>query len=199
VITYHLLANPSILRKLKTELLAAMPDPYVSTELAALEQLPYLTAVIREGLRLAYGGSSRLVRIPLEPLILKAGDREWVIPAGTPCGMTSTLMHHDEEIYPDSHSFNPERWVNNPALYRYLVSFSKGTRGCVGMTLAYAEMYLWISGVFRQFGSKETRFEGDEGILVLVDTDVSDVTLATDMFVPEVKKGSKGVRIRVLP
>jgi hypothetical protein len=31
----------------------------------------------------------------------------------------------------------------------------------VGMNLAYAEMYLWLSGVFRRFGSKEVRFEGD--------------------------------------
>jgi len=88
--------------------------------------------------------------------------------------MTSVLLHHDEKIFPDSHTFDPERWVDNPRLDRYLVSFSKGSRSCIGMNLAHAEMYLWLSNVFRRFGSKGVRFASDEGILELVDTDISD-------------------------
>jgi cytochrome P450 len=84
VMTYHLLANPKILRKLKLELQAAIPDPEVSTLQVALERLPYLTAVIKEGVRLSYGSSSRLPRVPLEPMVFKSGGKEWIIPAGTP-------------------------------------------------------------------------------------------------------------------
>lgn len=112
--------------------------------------------------------------------------------------MTSVLIHHDESIFPDSHTFNPDRWINNPRLDRYLVSFSKGSRSCVGMNLAYAEIYLWISNIFRRFGSKEVRFESDEGVLELVDTTIKDVTLAADLFVPEIAPECKGVRFRVL-
>ncbi len=166
---------------------------------AILENLPYLTGVIKEGLRLSYGVSTRLQRIPLEPLTFGDGHRDWIIPAGTPVGMTSVLINQDESIFPDWREFKPERWIENPKLDRYMVAFSKGTRQCVGMPLAYAEMYLWLSGVYRRFGSTEVRFEGDEGILELVDTDISDVELAADCFVPNVKRGSKGVQIRVLP
>jgi len=66
------------------------------------------------------------------------------------------------------------------------------------MSLAYAEMYLLLAAVFRRFGSKEVRFESDEGVLELVDTDISDVEIVADRFVPIVKPESKGVRVRVL-
>jgi hypothetical protein len=56
-----------------------------------------------------------------------------------------------------------------------------------------------LAAVFRQFGSKEVRFESDEGMLELVDTDLSDVEIVADRFVPIVKPDSKGIRVRVLP
>jgi cytochrome P450 len=86
----------------------------------------------------------------------------------------------------------------DPRLDRYLVSFSKGSRSCLGINLAYAEMYLWLSGLFRRYGSQEVRFETDEGALELVDTDISDVEMWADRFIPVVKPGSKRVRFRVL-
>lgn len=198
VITCHLLSNPTVLRKLKTELAAAITDPGISTPETTLENLPYLTGVIKEGLRLGYGVSTRLQRIPHEPLIFSSGGRDWVIPAGTPVGMTSVLMHHDESIFPHSKEFKPERWIQNPRLDQYLVAFTKGSRQCLGMNLAYAEMYLWLAAVYRRFGSKEVRFGSDEGVLELVDTDLSDVEIVADRFVPVVKSDSKGVRVRVL-
>lgn len=112
--------------------------------------------------------------------------------------MTSVLMHHDESIFPKSKEFKPERWIGDPLLDRYMVSFTKGSRQCLGMNLAYAEMYMWLSSVFRRFGSKEVRLDTDEGVLELVDTDISDVEIASDCFVPNVKAGSHGVRIRIL-
>ncbi|KAL3465075.1 cytochrome P450 [Aspergillus heterothallicus] len=95
--------------------------------------MPYLICVMLEGLRLSYGVSSRLQRI--------APDRdlqfnEWTILAGTPVGMSSMLIHHNEDIFPDSHNFVPERWLNPEKrhhLEKYLVSFTKGSRQCIGI------------------------------------------------------------------
>lgn len=42
VTTYHMLANPEKLTKLKTELETVMPDPETSVKWKQLEQLPYL-------------------------------------------------------------------------------------------------------------------------------------------------------------
>jgi cytochrome P450 len=52
MMAYYLLANPEILRKLREELREPMKDyPVVRPKWTELEKLPYLSAVIKEGLR----------------------------------------------------------------------------------------------------------------------------------------------------
>jgi cytochrome P450 len=81
--TFHVLSNPQVLQKLRAELEGAMPNPSETPTLASLEQLPYLTACIQEGLRLSYGVSSRLQRIsPDKAMVFNGGKRDWEIPAG---------------------------------------------------------------------------------------------------------------------
>jgi cytochrome P450 len=70
--------------------------------------------------------------------------------------MTGSLTHQDAAIFPDPHTFNPERWlvgseVERKKLETYLVPFSKGPRICLGMNLAMAELYLILAMVFRRF------------------------------------------------
>ena len=48
--------------------------------------------------------------------------------------MDSYSLHHDESIYPDSHEFKPERWLDaTPDMERFLASFSNGTRQCIAI------------------------------------------------------------------
>ncbi|KFZ04126.1 hypothetical protein V502_10388, partial [Pseudogymnoascus sp. VKM F-4520 (FW-2644)] len=112
--TFYLLRTPSALRSLKTELHAAIPDRSQPTPLVTLEQLPYLNAVIRESLRPTYGVAGRLARIAEEPLYFtdRRTGREWVVPRGTPVGMSIAQLHHDETLFPDSHKWIPERWLD---------------------------------------------------------------------------------------
>ena len=204
VATYHLLSSPKILRKLKAELESAIPDANSEAPLPKLEKLPYLGAVVQEAIRLSYGVSSRMQRIsPDKPLHFtdKGARKQWMIPPNTPVGMTSVLIHHDESIFPDSYTFLPERWIENPRLDRYMVSFSKGSRQCLGINLAYAEMYLCLAAIFRRFGSGGSdgvRFDGDEGTLELFETTLRDVEVAVDGFLPLPAEDSKGIRIKVM-
>ena len=204
VATYHLLASPEILARLKTELNSAVPNHDVQPiPLAALENCGYLVAVVQEAIRLSYGVASRLQRIsPDKEMVFRdqSSKEEWVIPPGTPVGMTSVLVHQDPSIFPDPHSFRPERWIENPRLDRFLVSFSKGSRQCLGINLAYAEMYLCLFAIFSRFGSggpDGVRMDGDEGVLELFETGLKDVEVQADGFVPLAAEGSQGVRIRV--
>jgi len=57
----------------------------------------------------------------------------WTIPQDTPVGMTSALIHQNPEIFPEPRKFIPERWIENPRLDQYLLSFSKGGRQCAGI------------------------------------------------------------------
>ncbi|KAI4159529.1 MAG: hypothetical protein LQ342_006530 [Letrouitia transgressa] len=149
---------------------------------AELEKLPYLTGVIQEGLRLVYGVATRLQRVaPNEALQYK----DWVIPPGTSTGMTAVLVHNNPEIFPDPRTFNPDRWVENPRLDKYLLSFSKGSRICVGITLAYEELYLATAGIFRRVDME------------LYQTDHRDVEIKYDNYTPKARLDSKGIRVLV--
>jgi cytochrome P450 len=116
----------------------------------------------------------------------------YTIPAGYAVSMSSYHMHHNESIFPDSNSFEPLRWVPDSEVTkgkkpptRYLVSFTKGTRQCVGMHLAYAELYIVLANVFRRFD------------LELWETGKESVELYCDKFVPRQREGVPGVRVLV--
>ncbi len=112
--------------------------------------------------------------------------------------MTSTLVHYDPSIFPSPKSFRPERWIENPRLDKYLIAFSKGSRQCIGINLAYAELYLALATIFRRYGSKDTRGEGDLGIFELYETTDKDWEIVGDGITPLMVPESKGIRIRVL-
>lgn len=50
---------------------------------------------------------------------------------------SSYIVHRDESIFPDADKFDPERWIRakneGKNLSRYLVSFTRGSRTCIGM------------------------------------------------------------------
>ena len=85
---------------------------------------------------MGYGLSARNPRTHAKPIQYK----QWVIPAGTCLSMSIPDMSHDEEIFPQSREFIPERWLGEPKtsdgipLERFMVSFGRGTRSCMGIT-----------------------------------------------------------------
>jgi hypothetical protein len=137
VILYYVYSNPEILARLRAELKDAgltSTGSYPSDlDWVKLQQLPYLTGVLYEGLRLSPALASRMARI--------APDRQLIygnysIPAGTPVGMTTILMHGDEKLYPEPKSFVPDRWLDLDARKKAdktYAPFSRGTRSCLGM------------------------------------------------------------------
>lgn len=199
VATFHLLSNPQILTRLKKDLKAAIPDTNVDPPLPVLEQIPYLVAIVQEALRLSYGVSSRIERISPDKALTytEPSGKTWSIPAGTPLAMTSVLIHHNEAIFPNNRSFVPERWIEDPRLDRYLVSFSKGSRACLGINLALSEIYICLAALFRRFGSEEVRDDGDEGYLELFETTLEDVEISEDLFLPFPSRSSQGIRIKI--
>ncbi|KAI9711590.1 MAG: hypothetical protein M1820_002155 [Bogoriella megaspora] len=150
VATFHILRNHDIHQRLQQELEYAIPDPAKIPAHVVLEKLPYLTAIIKETLRIAVGAYSRLSRVnPHESIIY----REWIIPPGTAVGMSALFIEHNPIIFPNPDSFIPDRWLRDDAraLERYLVTFGRGTRSCVGINLAYAELYHVLAAVVRRF------------------------------------------------
>ncbi|KAJ4286522.1 hypothetical protein N0V90_013222 [Kalmusia sp. IMI 367209] len=194
---FYLAHEPAMWEKLREELRAVLPTPTSTATWAQLEQLPYLvylnyseknkaeTGVVYECLRLSYGLIIRLPRCaPQETLTYN----DYVIPPGTPVSMSSYLVHHDETVFPDSHSFKPERWIgvgDTDRLTKYMVSFTRGSRACLGMNLSYIVLYMTIAGFVRQFDME------------LHKTELEDLKIVSDYGLGITRKGEVEVSAKV--
>ncbi|KAL1963324.1 hypothetical protein VTN77DRAFT_8445 [Rasamsonia byssochlamydoides] len=147
---FHILSLPEVYRKLKQELLLAWPDLEKKPSLNELEKLPYLTAVIKESLRISPGVASPLPRVvPASGATIS----QKYIPGGTVVSMSSHFVHRNPVVFDGPNEFNPDRWLGAKGkdLDRWLVAFSRGPRSCLGLNLAWAELYICFAHVFRKF------------------------------------------------
>ncbi|KAJ2932079.1 hypothetical protein H1R20_g5015, partial [Candolleomyces eurysporus] len=159
---FRTLSDKNIEQKLRQELAEAWPEVDERMSLERLEKLPYLTAVIKESLRLSHGVVSPLPRIV--PHETRIGDV--VVPQSTIVGMGQSFVHLNPDIFPNPKAFDPSRWFGKNAsdLESYLVPFSKGPRSCLGLNLAWAELYLILGTLFRKvdlelFGTLPSDFD----------------------------------------
>ncbi|KAL8846468.1 MAG: hypothetical protein Q9221_008452, partial [Calogaya cf. arnoldii] len=228
VITYHLLRNPPILERLREEMAGMREVNGEKPSWQMLERLPYLRAVVSEGLlyfpslplsspfqstnlsipRLGNGVSHRLARIsPNVDLQYK----DWTSPRGIPVSSTSLLLLHNPTIFPSPKTFKPERWLppshplydpNLKVKEKYMITFGKGSRMCLGMNLANCELYLTLFAVFGGVGNSGgredgSRAEGGRVGLELFETEDADVEVKRDFFNAVTELGRKGVRVLV--
>ncbi|KAJ5159288.1 Cytochrome P450 [Penicillium coprophilum] len=159
---------------LLAELKTVMPTPDSHVSYLQLEALPYLTAVIKEGLRYSSPAASRTPRL-VPPGGVRLPDGRF-IPAGTRVGMAIYHIHYNETLFENPRVFDPERWLQGSEVTaeraKFLVPFSRGSRSCLGINLAYMEMYMAIAYIVRRFD------------LDLVGTTVEDMNW-DDMVVPQ--------------
>ena len=186
VATFHILSNCDVHQRLLQELEFAIPDAAKIPSHQVLEKLPYLSAVIKETLRIAVGAYSRLPRVsPCEAIVY----RNWIIPPRTAVGMSALFIEHNPVIFPNPESFLPDRWLKADcrALERYLIPFGRGTRMCVGINLAYAEMYCVLAAIFRRF--PKLRLNGATAY---------DMEIVSDYFAGMTRnEGGRGLEVRV--
>ncbi|KAH9237209.1 hypothetical protein K456DRAFT_1830178 [Colletotrichum gloeosporioides 23] len=201
--TYHLLKNPEIVAKTRAELFAVVKNPEALPDWFVLERLPHLSGVIKETLRLMYGLSSRLPRIAPDedvlyqgtwtpPAMTQAVSVRHMIPRGYAMGMSAYLVHTDECLFPNPAKFAPERWLlrdgrKDRRLERYLLTFSRGSRQCLGMQLAYCELYIAVAALILRAMDN----------MRLFDTTDADVVYDFDLALGMPKRGGKGIRVNM--
>jgi cytochrome P450 len=153
--TFHVVNDRVIGKKLRAELDEARKEKGLGKDenlrFEVLEKLPYLTAVIKESLRLSYGVVTPLPRVvgPEDSVIdgyeVPKGVRN-VSPFSfsliihsflqTVVAISTTFIHNNPVFFPNPFKFDPERWLKGPeskALDKWLVPFSTGPRQCLGI------------------------------------------------------------------
>ncbi|KAK7937726.1 dimethylaniline monooxygenase [Apiospora aurea] len=98
--------------------------------------------------------------------------------------MTAYFQHTDPDVFSDPDRFVPDRWLSPdaPKMARNFVLFSRGSRNCIGMNLATAEINFMLTALFRPGAPKFELFETGE----------TDVVAVHDYIVPLARLDSKG-------
>ncbi|RMY75126.1 hypothetical protein D0863_02806 [Hortaea werneckii] len=148
---YYVLSDTIIKDRLKAEICSVWPDIRSSPpRLEELERLTYLSAVVKESLRMAPGVPSPLPRVVPRTGATIGGH---FVPPGTIVGMSPMFVHFSSSHFPHPYRFDPERWLqpDSAALEKWLVPFSRGPRACLGQNLGLCELYIAFANVIRRF------------------------------------------------
>lgn len=140
---YATARHPQVREKLLGEIndLGKDPDP------TAIVQLPYLTAVCNETLRLFPVVVVTLPREVKEPVELMGYQLE----PGIRLYGCIYLTHQRPELYPEPKLFKPERFLARQfSLYEFL-PFGGGARRCIGEALALFEMKLVLATMLSRY------------------------------------------------
>lgn len=145
-ILFHLVQQPTIRAQLRDEIITAgSVDP---------QGIPYLRAVVREGLRLCMANPARLTRlVPEDRTVTVSG---YTLPPGTKVGAAAYVFHHNAEVYPEPFEFRPERWLpsieggdeaTRRVRERDAFAFGLGPRACLGRNLAMHQLHVVVKDV----------------------------------------------------
>lgn len=125
-----LVSNRRIYQKITAELDEAFPDPTSPLDFNTLAELPYLNAVINEGLRLGTPLSGLPRVVPPEGFFVEGS----FIPGGTVTSVPNFTQQLDPRNFsPNPEAFIPERWLdgfkdpNGRADENAIMSFSFGS------------------------------------------------------------------------
>ncbi|TFK51109.1 cytochrome P450 [Heliocybe sulcata] len=119
---------------------------------ASVDDLPYLDAVVQEGLRVYGPAPISFPRVvPDEGRVLDG----YFLPAGTVVSCQPWTLHRfDTATFPDPEAFIPERWLEEEGRLernRLFFAFGGGGTGCIGKHFATLEMKVLLREVYSAY------------------------------------------------
>ncbi|KAF8471121.1 cytochrome P450, partial [Kalaharituber pfeilii] len=141
-LTYYLFKTPDAYQRLTDEIRTSFNN-YSDITSSSTQHLPYLNAVIEEGLRIYPPAPFGMPRI--SPGAMVAGH---FIPPGTEVSVHTYSASHSPENFAEPDRFLPERWLQDGNFNdRKEASqpFLLGPRGCLGRNLAYMQLRLILA------------------------------------------------------
>ncbi|WP_416675701.1 cytochrome P450 [Egbenema bharatensis] len=139
---YQIHNQPEVLAKLLQELDSLGELPPIK-----IAQLPYLTAVCQETLRMYPVIPAIFPRITQSPMKIAA----YQFDAETVLLPSIYLVHYREDLYPDAHQFQPERFLTRQYSPSEYLPFGGGNRRCLGYALAQLEIKLVLATILSRY------------------------------------------------
>lgn len=170
IILLYIMTHPRVYAKLQAEIDettksgAAPAPPAVVSDIEA-RKMPYLSAVVREGMRVHPPVANLFSRIaPDAGDVVTVQGKEYFIPGGTMVGYSAWSMHRNNRaLYGDDAAvFRPERWFvdeSNAAEKERLkemiktndMIFGYGRWVCLGRNIALIEVHKCVFELLRHF------------------------------------------------
>ena len=150
--TYYLLKNPAVLARACEEVDRVLgPDPQVKPTYAQVNQLTYVTQVLKESLRL-WPTAAAYALYPYEDTVIggryKLKRRHTVL-------LLAPMLHRDRTVWGEgAEEFNPDHFQRDaenglpPNAYK---PFGNGQRACIGRQFAMQEAALVIGMMLQRF------------------------------------------------
>ncbi|KAH0855041.1 hypothetical protein HID58_020521, partial [Brassica napus] len=135
----EIISNPKVLERLREEIGSVVGETRLVQE-TDLENLPYLQATVKEGLRLHPPGAL-FARSSREGCKI----RGFYVPENTPLVVNAYAVMRDPDSWENPNEFKPERFIGFPCSRQQderdhalkYIPFGSGRRGCPGSNLAY--------------------------------------------------------------
>ena len=131
----------------REKLLEEIESLGTNSPLMQIAQLPYLTAVCQETLRMYPVLPVLFPRITKSPMKI-AG---YLLDAETTLMPSIYLVHYREDLYPNAQQFKPERFLERQYSPSEYFPFGGGSRRCLGYALAMLEMKLVLAIILSKY------------------------------------------------
>lgn len=142
---YWIHQQPQVYEKLLYEL-----QSLNTADVLKITQLPYLTAVCQETLRIYPVVLTTFPRVTLRSVNLRGYEVE----CGTYVLPYIYLTHHREDLYPQAKQFQPQRFINRKYSPYEFWPFGGGSRQCIGQVFALFEMKLILATILLNYELK---------------------------------------------
>ncbi|KZP32063.1 cytochrome P450 [Athelia psychrophila] len=152
-IVYYTLKDPAVMRKLRDEVDSVCGDERIRAE--HLAKLSYLTAIMRETLRLQPPAVARAVYSEVDTTISGANGETYPVKAHQVVAVQNWCAMKDPKVWgEDAQAFRPERMLDGkfealpPNAWQ---PFGFGMRACIGRPFAWQEILLAIASITQKF------------------------------------------------
>jgi cytochrome P450 len=157
-----LLTNEDCLQRVKREIELLINKKENRNETASKlftpENLPYLTACVKEGIRLQSPGI--LIRDVTRPIKLSTTvddtKKNYIIPKGHTLCISPYVVHRNKDVFQAPDKFYPDRWLigdkkTQDLMRKNFLAFGRGQNLCPGMNFAMVEMVGFIAILLNKY------------------------------------------------
>ncbi|XP_055847823.1 cytochrome P450 CYP12A2-like [Episyrphus balteatus] len=144
--------NPEKQEKLRQEIRTILPQKDSLLTIDNMKNLPYLRAIIKEGMRMyPIGGGT--VRANKEDIVMSG----YQVPKSQEIILNHNALLNTEQYCPKAKEFIPERWLRSeesqyaPTHPFLFMPFSHGPRSCVGKRIVEMELEITVARLVRNF------------------------------------------------